>query len=165
MIRTLTIMLLVLIVFGMLVTLGACTKTVYVTPSTAPISVVTPAPTSPPPTTSNSQQWTWVPSPGNIVAGGTAAYFPLNGAYVTAGRTLSLSWSADGSLNCFILTQNQYNNFKSNFGLVSSSMASGSGASGTIIANIQNTDWYYAVLYNTSVFESVKLYQAVLNEE
>lgn len=174
--RTLLLAIMVVILISALLLSGvACTKTVYVmpsqtlAPSISPTQAPTPTPTKAPTPvstpTSTSRQWYWVPSPGNIVSGGTYAYFPLNGAYVAASRTLSLSWSADASLDCFILTQNQYNNFKSNLGIVSSSIASGSGASGTIIANIQNSDTYYAVLINISVFESVKLYQAVLTEE
>jgi hypothetical protein len=154
------------------VELTGCAKP---TPAPAPAPAPVPAPTSPapkppattvPPPTTTSRQWAWVPSPGNIVTGGSYAYFPLNGAYVEAGRTLSLSWQADGNLECFILTENQYNNFKSNLGIVSARMAYGSGMNGAISAYIQNSDRYYAVIRNTfTLGPSVKLYQAVLTEQ
>lgn len=118
------------------------------------------APTSPPTTT----RWNWQPSPGNIVAGGKYAYFPANGAYVQAGRTLSLSWSADSDVECFILTQNQYNNFRP-LGIVSASMAHGQGPSGTVIAYVQNSDVFYAIVRNNDLTTSVKLYQATLTEQ
>lgn len=90
---------------------------------------------------------------------------PSNGAYVQAGSTLSLSWSADGSLECFILTANQFSNFKP-YGIVSEREAYGAGKSGTISANIQNSDTYYAIIRNTfTLGSSVKLYQAVLTKQ
>ena len=113
----------------------------------------------------SSNTWTW-PSPGNIMNGGTYAYFPLNGAYIQINgtKTLTMSWSADGGLDCFILTENQFNNFKNDiFGIVSAWLATGSGSSGTITAVVQNTDTYYVVLRNTfSLGSPVKLYQATL---
>ena len=131
--------------------------TIYQTTTSYTTTTRTTTTTTAPPTT-----WSWVPSPGNILNGGSYAYFPLNGAYITSGHTLSLSWQADGSLDCFILTQNQYNNFKP-LSIASAWEGHQSGSSGTITAYIQNSDTYYAILRNTFTFgSSVKLYQAVL---
>lgn len=134
--------------------------TSYIQPTVAPTSRYT----TPPPTTQAPETWTWQPTPGNTLGGGTYAYFPASGAFVQAGHTLTLTWSSDGSLDGFILTQNQYNNFKNNFaGYVSGSMASGSGTNGNIQATIQNGDTYYAIVRNTFTLGSpIKLYQATM---
>jgi hypothetical protein len=127
---------------------------VYVQP--APTTTYTPTQQQ-----TNSTQWAWQPSPGNLVNGGSYAYFPLNGAYVSSGKTLTLSWSADGNMDAFILTSNQYNNFKP-FSVASTWMTSGNGPNGTISVYIQNGDTYYAIVRNTFIGSPVKLYQAVL---
>jgi hypothetical protein len=107
-------------------------------------------------------QWEWQPTPGNIINGGSYAYFPLNGAYLGPGKTLTLTWSADGGMEAFILTENQFNNFKpANY--ASAWMAKGSGPSGTISAGIQNADRYWGIVRNTfSLGSSVKLYSATM---
>ena len=116
-------------------------------------------------TTNPGTNYTWS-IPGSVLNGGYSDYFPLNGAYIQVNgtQTLTMSWSADGGLDCFILTENQFNNFKNDlFGIVSAWVASGSGSSGTLTAVIQNTDTYYVVLRNTFAFGlSVKIYQATL---
>lgn len=128
-----------------------------------PTTTTPPAPITP---TTTSRQWTWVPSSGNIVTGGAYAYVPLNGTYIQAGRTLILSWSADGNVEGFIFTGNQYNNFKQQLGVASAWIAHGSGVNGAISAYIQDSDTYYAVVRNTfTLGPSVKLYQAVLTEQ
>ena len=100
-------------------------------------------------------------TPNTIISGNSFIYF---GGYVEAGHTLTSSWSADGSLDCFIATENQLNNYKSS--LMLSYLASGSGSSGTISANIQNSDMYYAIVRNTwSTSMPVKLYQAELTRQ
>lgn len=103
-------------------------------------------------------------APDQIILGG---YYASFGGYVEAGNTLSLSWSADSSLDCFILTQNQLNNVKNSLsGIISVWEAYGSGSSGTISAQIQNSDTYYAIVRNTSSLgPSVKLYHAELTEQ
>lgn len=112
-----------------------------------------------------SIEWAWVPTQDNILTGGSYAYFPLGGASVQAGSILTLSWRADGSLEGFILTENQYDNFKQS-GMVSARMAYGSGSSKSISVSISNTDRYYAIVRNTfTLGSSVKLYEAVLTEK
>jgi len=132
----------------------------------APISLTVIPPNTPVPTTNPGTTWS---TSSSVINGGYSDYFPLNGAYIQVNgtKTLTMSWSADGGLDCFILTENQFNNFKNDlFGIVSAWMASGSGSNGTITAVIQNTDTYYVVLRNTFAFgPSVKLYQATLTAQ
>ena len=129
--------------------------TTPVTPTTSPTITIT----LPPTTVATAQ-------PNQIISPGTYLTFPSNGAYIQVNgtKTLTMSWSADGGLDCFILTETQYSNFKNSFaGYVSASMASGSGSSRTITAVVQNTDTYYVVVRNTFALGSpIKLYQATL---
>jgi hypothetical protein len=182
---TLKIVFMMAVVLGLMLISGACTKTVYVMPSSAPILVVTPEPTPPPtqvitpaPTLPPTEVITPPPTPPptqaeqtlatayNIVlSGGYSEYLPANGAYVQAGKTLTLSWSADGNLEGYIFTQTQFNNFKP-LGIPSGYQAYSSGSSQTIYATITNSDTYYGVVTNRVMFASpVKLYQATFTEQ
>jgi len=160
-----------IIILSVLLLICSCSSTTTIfqqAPNTSSYIQTTVVPTSrytpPPPSTPVTQTWTWQPTPGNTLGGGTYAYFPATGAFVQAGHTLTLTWSSDGSLDAFILTQNQYNNFKNNFaGYVSGSMASGSGTNGNLQATIQNSDTYYAIIRNTFTLGSpIKLYWGTL---
>jgi hypothetical protein len=168
--------LLMILVLIMLSLAGCTSKTVYVPvpePAAAPIqpqpTTYSPQPTSAPvvvQSTSAAHTWNWVPSPGNIVNGGQYAYFPAGGVYVQSGRILRLEWSADGNMETFILTENQYNNFKNQLSVATNWMAKGSGSSGTIEASVQNSDRYYGIVRNTfSLGSPVKLYGASLIEQ
>ncbi len=109
---------------------------------------------------------TWAASTDNLIKGGYYRYFPSSGAVVEASKTLTLSWSADGALHCYILTENQFNNFQSNGMIVGSRIAYRSGSSGSISAYINNTDRYYAVIYhNFALGYPIKLYSAELVEK
>jgi hypothetical protein len=122
-----------------------------------------------PPTATTTPTTVATAQPNQTIPPGTYLAFPSNGAYIQVNgiKTLIMSWSADGGLDCFILTETQYSNFKNSFiGYVSASVASGSGSSGTITAVVQNTDTYYVVVRNTFALGSpIKLYQAVLTEQ
>ncbi len=97
-----------------------------------------------------------------ILNGGGYTTLPSAGEYTQVGRTLTLSWSADGNLEGYIFTENQFNNFKP-FGIPSAYEAYFQGASGTISWHVQNSDTYYGVVTNRMVVaSSVKLYQAKL---
>ena len=90
-----------------------------------------------------------------------------SGVNVQAGRTLSLSWSADGSLNCYIVTANQYNNFVNSNRINISYFQKGVANQGSISYTVQNSDTYLAVLVNNAdpLFGgSVEVYQATLTE-
>jgi hypothetical protein len=95
---------------------------------------------------------------------------PPNGVYAQAGETLTFSWSADGGLVGYIFTENQYNNWKNNLaGLPSSYEGYNSGSTGSITVTIQNSDTYYAVLFNNALGilgsgPNVEVYQATLTE-
>jgi hypothetical protein len=147
-----------------------CTPPVVVQQPTTTITQTVTQPTVLPTTTKSSSTtqspapttWTWQPSPGNIVNSGKWAYFPLNGAYVLSGRTLSLSWSADENVECFIFTENQYSNFSQPHVEVTY-QAHGTGSNGTISTNVMNSDSYYAVIRIAQALgPSFKLYQATL---
>ena len=97
-----------------------------------------------------------------ILNGGGYTALPSGGEYTQAGKTLTLSWSADGNLEGFIFTENQFNDFKP-LGIPSAYEAYSKGASGTISWTIQNGDTYYGVVTNRVVVaSSVKLYEAKL---
>jgi hypothetical protein len=132
------------------------TRNVYV--PAAPPSINTPASTPP-------SMSTLARVNNQVISGGQFIVFPTSGTYVKAGHTLSLSWAADGNLECFILTENQHNNFK-RLGIASAWMAYGQGTGGGINAYIQNDDTYYGIVRNTfTLGSSVKVYQAVLIQQ
>ena len=79
------------------------------------------------------------------------------GVYINPSRTLILSWEADGSLNAYIFTESQFNDFKP-LGIPRGWEAFGTGKSGSISASIKNRDRYYAIIYNPYLFTSIKLY-------
>ena len=111
--------------------------------------------------------WTWEATPGNIIPGAQWAYLPLKGADVEAGRTLSLTWSANTSMDCYIFTETQYNDFIQS-GIPKTWMAHGADSQGTITTDVlQNSGKYFGVLINntTSFGVQVKLNQATLTEQ
>ena len=134
-----------------------------------PNNVYTPPPTSttiyyPPANTTIAQS-----SPNQGINPTDAMVLPStsSGVNVQAGRTLSLSWSADGSLNCYIVTANQYNNFVNSNRINISYFQKGVGNQGSISYTVQNSDTYLAVLVNNAdpLFGgSVEVYQATLTE-
>ncbi len=110
--------------------------------------------------------WTWPPTPGGVIPGAQWALFPSEGAAVEAGRSLTLTWSASGNMDCYIFTKNQYNDFIQS-GQPNSYVAHGTNSQGTITTNtFENSDTYYAVLVNatTDFGVELKLYQATLTE-
>ena len=116
-----------------------------------------PIPSNPLPS-SITQTWTGVP--GNIDYGNWET-MGSGGITIQGGKTLTLTWSADGNLDCFIFTENQYNNFKP-MGLLSGYMQHEAGSKGTITVTLQNSDTYYVIVRNQATFGLVKLYQATL---
>ncbi len=160
--------------------LAGCSSrtTIYVpyTPTTTIIQTIitttttrTPTTTIPtttkPTTTRFNRSWAWVPDDDSrILPDGKYAYIPSG--YIEAGRTVSLTWSADQKMEVYIFTENQFNNFRQNFNIASAWIAHGSGNDGTIKGYVQNSDKYYAVLkYIYGFGSSVKLYSALLAEE
>ena len=136
----------------------------------APNNVYTPPITSttiyyPPPANTTIAQ----SSPNQVINPADAMVLPStsSGVNVQAGRTLSLSWSADGSLNCYIVTANQYTNFVNSNRINISYFQKGVGNQGLISYTVQNSDTYLAVLVNNAdpLFGgSVEVYQATLTE-
>jgi hypothetical protein len=146
------------------------TKTVYVPAPTSeriPPTIST-IPTIPTPTYSPPASTTF-PVPSNLVIRAQSfESLQANGLYVQAGKTLTLSWSADGNLDGFIFTANQFSNWK-NSAYSGNYTSHGYGSQQTIQVTIQNSDTYYAVLLNNafSVLGSgptVEVYQATLIE-
>jgi len=102
-----------------------------------------------------------VHSEGDIqVPGGYFVSLPPDGVYISLGKTFVLSWSADGTLNAYIFTELQFEDFKPT-GVPRGWEAFGSGKSGTISASIAHSDKYYAVIYNPYLFTNIKLYDGV----
>lgn len=113
-----------------------------------------------------TQTWTGA---NQVINSASWELLPSNGVYVQAGKTLNLSWSADGSLNCYFVTANQYNNFKNSNGVSITYVGKGVSNQGSISYTVQNSDTYYAILYNDALGilgagPSVHLYQATLIE-
>lgn len=79
---------------------------------------------------------------------------------IQAGKTISISWEADGRLNVWILTQTQYDYFKV-WGTTFRYEALKSGRSGTLVHRVSNTDTYHLIVQNPSLFENIKVYSAV----
>jgi len=137
---------------------GCGTTTLY---QQAPNIVYTP----PPANTTIAQS-----SPNQIINPIDAMVLPStsSGVNVQTGRTLSLSWSADGSLNCYIVTAHQYNNFVQSNRISIAYFQKGVGSQGSISYTVQNSDTYLAVLVNNAdpLFGgSVEVYQATLTEQ
>jgi len=107
--------------------------------------------------------------PNQVLNAQTWDELPANGTYVQARKTLTLSWSADSGLVGYIFTENQYNNWKQSLETVATYEGYQSGSQGSITVTIQNSDTYYAVLYNHAlsilgIGPAVKVYQATLIE-
>jgi hypothetical protein len=117
-------------------------------------------------TTEKTTSWTWQPTPGGVIPGAQWAYFPLEGANVETGRTLSLTWSANSNMDCYIFTNTQYDAFTQS-GTPGTYIAHGTDSQGTISTNTLQSGTYYAVLVNaaTDFGVEVKLYQATLTEQ
>jgi len=99
-------------------------------------------------------------SVSGIIPGGYYFALPPNGIYLSSGKTLKLSWSADGYLYAYILTETQFQDFKFD-GIASNYKAKGYGREGTISVYIRHDDRYYAVVSNSLILgPSVKLYGA-----
>ena len=95
-----------------------------------------------------------------IIPSGYYITFPPDGIFVESGKLIKLSWSADGNSYVYILTETQFEDFKWD-GIASNWEAFSYGKEGTISANIQRNDKYYAVVSNSPLFGSpIKLYQA-----
>jgi hypothetical protein len=121
---------------------------------------------TPPPTT--TQTWSGA---NQVINSGNAEVLPSlsTGVYVQSGKTLNLSWSADGSLKCYICSANQYNSFKNSNMVSITYFQKGEGSQGSISYTVQNADTYYVVLVNDAlgflgVGPQVQLYQATLIE-
>jgi hypothetical protein len=90
------------------------------------------------------------------LGGGTFTYWSL---YIESGISVSVSWSADGCLYIFVLTENQFQQFKL-LGTTSWYTAFKYCNSGTLTKTIENSDTYYIAISNPWVFTTIKLYSA-----
>jgi hypothetical protein len=136
-----------------IVVFDGCGKIVYVPVPVPAVPNTTTITTGPPDQIFKAQTWD---------------VFPSNGVYVQAGKTLNLSWSADGGLVGYIFTTNQYNSWINSLRVKATYEGYNSGSTGSITVTIQNGDTYCAVLLNNaiSIFgeNSVKVYHATLTE-
>lgn len=78
---------------------------------------------------------------------------------IQAGRQVCISWQADGAVSVYILTETQYDHFKS-WGFTARYVAYEQARSGTLCRKIANTDTYYLIIKNSSLFETFKIYSA-----
>jgi hypothetical protein len=78
---------------------------------------------------------------------------------IEAGKTVSISWEADGNVNVFVLTETQYDYFTS-WGATARYEAFRSARSGTLTYRVENTDTYHLIIQNPSYFETIKVYSA-----
>ena len=84
------------------------------------------------------------------------------GQYVQAGKTLKLSWSADGEVDGYIFTESQYNSYRP-MGIASRYEVHSSGRTGSISTKVKYGDIYYAIVDNGTWFSSSKkIYEAKL---
>ena len=96
-----------------------------------------------------------------VLNGGTFLSIPTGGTFIQAGTTLSLYWSADGNLEAYIFTANQFKNFNPK-SIPTYYMAHGAGSKEIITAVVQNSDTVYGVVFNKTA-SSVQLYQVVFS--
>ncbi len=101
------------------------------------------------------------------ISGGTTLELPSGGVPVKAGHSLTLTWTANGNLQCVILSSKEYEQYK-NFR--QSGKQSGTGSSeysqGTVTKYVSSDDTFYAVIINNaSAGTSVNLSQATLKEQ
>ncbi|MEM3356268.1 MAG: hypothetical protein QW166_00400 [Candidatus Bathyarchaeia archaeon] len=94
-----------------------------------------------------------------IISGGYYFTLPPDGVYISSGKTFKLSWSADGDLCAYILTETQFRDFQYD-GIASNYEAYMYAREGTISAYIRHNDRYYATVSRPLFSSSVKLYQA-----
>jgi hypothetical protein len=80
---------------------------------------------------------------------------------ITAGQTFKVTWSSDTSLEAYIFTQEQFNNYSVNFLYQIKYQAKGSGTNGSLTFNVQNSDNYTAVLRNNPLMDgsSAQVYE------
>ncbi|MEM3698212.1 MAG: hypothetical protein QXQ94_12105 [Candidatus Bathyarchaeia archaeon] len=90
------------------------------------------------------------------LGGGTFIYWSV---YIESGKSVSISWSADGCLYVFVLTENQFQQFKL-LGTTTWYTAFGYCNSGTLTKTIENSDTYYIAISNPWVLTTIKLYSA-----
>ena len=120
---------------------------------TPPIN--TPAVTQPPSTVYVQPVTTTTTPSGTTYTGqknrifNSASTETLLGSYLQPGQTITVSWSADGSLTGYIFDSNEYNNWQQPYGHISVSYwLSESGSQYTYSFTVQNADNYYVVLYD-----------------
>jgi len=93
------------------------------------------------------------------ISGGHYCALPPTGVYISPGKTLVLSWVADGDLKAYILTQTQFSDFKFD-GIASNYEAYLYARQGTISAYIRYGDVYYTTLSRLIFTSTVKVYEA-----
>jgi hypothetical protein len=130
------------------------------TQTTPPLS---PSPTIVIPNSPIINTWGWQGSADNVLNGGQVVYFPTGGALTQSGRTLTLTWSANGNVEAFILTSGQFDDSLTGQ-VISASAAHGQGQNGSISVYAQNADTFFAVVRNMYPQASVTLFQAQMAE-
>jgi hypothetical protein len=101
------------------------------------------------------------------ISGGNTLELPAGGIAVKAEHSLTLTWTADGNLQCVILSSKEYEQYKSfRQSGKESGTASAQYSQGTITKYVQSDDVFYGVLINNAAEgTSVHLSQATLKEQ
>ena len=79
--------------------------------------------------------------------------------YILSGRELSVSWSADGAVDVYVLTETQYEYFRV-WGFTMRYVAYRQASRGTLFIGVPNSDTYFIVINNPSWVETYKVYSA-----
>jgi len=107
----------------------------------------------------------YTPTQQHVLLSNYTMFGPSNEVFdytIEAGKTISVSWSADGLIYVWILTETQYDYFiNSMWGVTTTNyQAFKTGETGNLVYNVTYTDTYYIVIRNTSYVSGVKVYSA-----
>ena len=133
------------------------------TSSTTPPQTQSPTPSLSPPTGPVLNTWGWQSSANITLDAGQVVFFPDIGASVESGRTLTVTWDADGTLAVFLLTSDQYHKFSAGQAIPASA-AYQQASQGSFTYYVQSPDSFYVLLRNLYPAAAIRVYQAELTE-
>lgn len=93
-----------------------------------------------------------------VLSGGYYIAVPSGGINIEPGKTFKVSWSADGNLNVYILTETQFEYFKF-WGTTFNYEVYYHGKEGTISFEVRHKDRYYGIVSNSVILgPPIKVY-------
>ncbi len=122
-------------------------RTLSTVPPPTGTVATTPPTTQPPPTGTIINSWGWEGNLNDQIKGGQNIIFPNLGAQVDAGKFLTVTWDADGTVGVFLLDSDQYHSFL-NDKVLSNSVAKAQDAKGSFTYTTAKTDQYYVIVKN-----------------